>query len=44
VALITEELKKAGLEVVDEGIRALWNPDEEAVAACYAYGQKLAAL
>ncbi|NLM25613.1 MAG: anaerobic nitric oxide reductase flavorubredoxin [Firmicutes bacterium] len=40
VKLITQELKDAGFEVVDEGIRALWQPDAEAVAACIAYGKE----
>ena len=44
VKLIAAQLAAAGFEVVDNGIRALWNPDAEAVDACAAYGKKLAAL
>ena len=44
VKLIAAQLAAAGFEVVDDGIRALWNPDAEAVDACVAYGKKLAAL
>jgi flavorubredoxin len=44
VAMLNEDLKKAGFEVVDEGIKALWNPDEDALKACYELGQKLGKL
>jgi len=40
VKIITEELKDAGFEVVDEGIRALWNPDEQALQQCREFGQR----
>ena len=39
VKLITEELGKAGATVVDEGIRELWNPDQDALERCRAYGR-----
>ena len=44
VKLIAAQLAAAGFEVVDNGIRALWNPDAEAIDACIAYGKKLAGL
>ncbi len=44
VNLIAGQLAAAGFEVADGGIRALWNPDAEAVDACVAYGKKLAGL
>lgn len=40
VKIITEELNKAGFEVVDEGIRELWNPDEDALVRCRDYGKQ----
>ncbi|MCM8900241.1 anaerobic nitric oxide reductase flavorubredoxin [Caldicoprobacter algeriensis] len=40
VKIITEELKDAGFAVVDEGIRALWNPDEQALQQCREFGQR----
>jgi flavorubredoxin len=40
VKIITEELKDAGFEVVDDGIRALWNPDEQALQQCREFGQR----
>ena len=44
IKLIAGQLAAAGLEVVDDGIRSLWNPDAEAADACVAYGKKLAGL
>ncbi len=41
VKLITEELKKAGFEVVNDGIRALWNPNEEAKEQAREFGKEL---
>ena len=40
VKIINEELKDAGFEVVDEGIRALWNPDEQALEGCREFGRR----
>ncbi|MBM7582729.1 flavorubredoxin [Caldicoprobacter guelmensis] len=40
VKIINEELKDAGFEVVDEGVRALWNPDEQALEQCREFGQR----
>lgn len=42
VALITEALKDAKLEVGDNGIRELWNPDEDAIKNCIEFGQDFA--
>ena len=44
VKLIAAQLAAAGFEVVDDGIRSLWNPDADAVDACVASGKKLAGL
>ncbi len=44
VGILNEELKKAGFELVDDGMKALWNPDEDAIKACFEMGQKLGAL
>jgi anaerobic nitric oxide reductase flavorubredoxin len=41
VKLITEELHKAGFEVIDNGIKALWNPDQSSIEQCVEYGKKL---
>jgi len=39
VKFITEELRKGGLEVINDGIRELWNPDEDALNRCRSFGQ-----
>ena len=41
VKTIREQLAAAGFEVVDEGIRSLWNPDKDALSACHDYGKAL---
>lgn len=43
VKLIGEGLKEAGFELVDEGYKALWNPDADALKAAYEYGRAFAA-
>lgn len=43
VKLIGEGLKEAGFELVDEGYKALWNPDADALKAAYEYGKAFAA-
>ena len=40
--LISETLKASGFEVVDDGIKALWNPDDENTTKCFEYGKQLA--
>ena len=40
--VVTEHLKAAGFDVVDDGLRALWNPDAEALAAADAWGRAFA--
>ena len=39
--LLTEELRKAGFSVVDDGLKALWNPDETSRIACVEYGRSI---
>ena len=40
--MITAALQGAGFEVVDDGIRALWVPDDEAIEKCREYGVEFA--
>jgi len=42
VKLITEELKNSGMDVVDDGIKTLWNPDEDSINKCIEYGKSFA--
>lgn len=39
---ITEALKGAGFEIVNDGIKKLWVPDGEALADCEVYGRDFA--
>jgi flavorubredoxin len=40
--IISETLKASGFEVLDDGIKALWNPDDENAANIIEYGKQLA--
>ncbi len=44
VKLITEELKKAGLEIINDGIRVLWTPDENEEKRLQEYGESIAEI
>jgi anaerobic nitric oxide reductase flavorubredoxin len=44
VKLLKGQLEAAGFQVVDDGIRCLWNPDPTSIEACVEYGVKLAGL
>lgn len=39
VAMITERLKDAKLQIVNDGLKELWNPDEEAMDRCKEFGK-----
>ncbi|NLJ41039.1 MAG: anaerobic nitric oxide reductase flavorubredoxin [Clostridiales bacterium] len=39
VKVLTEHLDKAGFEIVADGIREMWNPDEAALDRCREYGR-----
>lgn len=39
VKLITKELQESGFEIVDQGIKELWNPGDEALKRCSDYGK-----
>jgi flavorubredoxin len=40
--IISENLEAAGFELVDDGIKAMWNPDTENVERCIEYGSRFA--
>ncbi|MBU4073883.1 MAG: anaerobic nitric oxide reductase flavorubredoxin [Proteobacteria bacterium] len=44
VKVIKERLEAAGFQVVDDGLRCLWNPDQKSIESCFEYGRKLAGL
>jgi len=37
-------LEKSGFNVVDDGLKIMWNPDEENIKQCIEYGKKLSEL
>jgi len=39
---MTEELEKGGFEIINSGIKELWNPDEEALNRCREFGKSIA--
>jgi flavorubredoxin len=41
--IISSELEAAGFDRIDDGIRAMWNPDNESIENCIEYGKKFAA-
>ncbi|WP_406672630.1 anaerobic nitric oxide reductase flavorubredoxin [Natronospira sp.] len=41
--IITEGLMQGGITILDEGLRALWHPDQETIQTCKAYGKDLVA-
>lgn len=41
VKLVTEELKKAGFEIINDGLKMLWKPDEEMLKECLKFGENL---
>jgi flavorubredoxin len=40
VKMITTGLEEAGFEIVNEGMKALWNPDEDIEKECFAFGKE----
>lgn len=42
VPILNESLKKAGFEIVADGLKVLWNPTEESKQQCREYGRELA--
>ena len=43
IEMISQSLRAAGFDLVDDGIKALWNPDEDSMAKCVEYGKQFAA-
>lgn len=41
VKIITEGLTKCGFEIIDDGIKTQWMPDEKALEMCVEYGNKI---
>lgn len=39
--IMTEELEKGGFEIINSGIKELWNPDEDALNRCRDFGKAI---
>jgi flavorubredoxin len=39
IGMISDKLKEAGFELVNDGLRQMWNPDTEALQQCEAFGK-----
>jgi len=42
IKVIKEHLEKSGFSVINDGIRALWNPDDESLEKCVEFGKEIA--
>jgi flavorubredoxin len=42
IKIIKEHLEKSGFSVINEGIRAMWNPDDESLEKCVEFGREIA--
>lgn len=42
VGQITESLKKAGFEIISDGIKQIWTPDEKMKKGCIEFGKEIA--
>jgi len=44
VKMISERLKEGGFTLVNEGLKQLWNPDEQGISNCIAFGKELSRI
>jgi anaerobic nitric oxide reductase flavorubredoxin len=44
VDVISTRLKEAGIELLDDGLKVLWDPDGEALEQCMEFGRSIAAF
>jgi len=44
VKIILDILEKSGFQIIDEGLKVMWNPDEENIKSCIKYGETLSEL
>jgi flavorubredoxin len=42
VKVLTDHLEKSGFSIINDGIRAKWNPDEESIEKCVEFGKEIA--
>lgn len=41
VKIITEEMRKTKFEIMNEGLKALWNPDDASIRECFDFGAEI---
>jgi anaerobic nitric oxide reductase flavorubredoxin len=39
--ILTEHMKNSGFDVTHEGLKVLWNPDDDARKECREYGRQI---
>ena len=44
VKIISGILEESGFDVIDEGLRVMWNPDDESITKCAEFGKQIARL
>lgn len=42
IKIIKEHLENSGFSIINDGIRALWNPDQESIEKCVEFGKEIA--
>ncbi len=42
IKVIKEHLEKSGFSVINDGLRTLWNPDDESLEKCVEFGREIA--
>ena len=42
IKILKDHLEKSGFSIINEGIRAMWNPDDESIAKCIEFGREIA--
>ena len=42
IKVISDILEKSGFSIINDGIRALWNPDDESMDKCVEFGKEIA--
>ena len=44
VKIISKTLEESGFDVINEGLKVMWNPDEENIKKCIEYGEKISEI
>ncbi|MDI6688332.1 MAG: anaerobic nitric oxide reductase flavorubredoxin [Desulfobacterales bacterium] len=44
IKIILDALEKSGFQIVDQGLKVMWNPNEEDIKSCIKYGETLSGL